>query len=158
MYNVSAFAVNAFIRSESAVQVAAMFPLFRVTVQILTNVSRHNSSFFQYTDNVGFLIVWACTLIGCIALLFLPSPFLILQIWYARIRWSRNFAACIVSGFIFILLTYMLDSWPVFFWKQDLQIGADIENEKKKGVHQTLRVELDDINGFPTIKHHIARP
>ena len=33
------FAVNAFIRSESAVQVAAMFPLFRVTVQILTNVS-----------------------------------------------------------------------------------------------------------------------
>ena len=39
MYNASAFAVNAFIRSESAVQVAAMFPLFRVTVQILTNLS-----------------------------------------------------------------------------------------------------------------------
>ena len=74
------FAVNAFIRSESAV--AATFPLFRVTVQILTNVSLR----FSNTDNVGFLIVWACTLIGCIALLFLPSPFLILQIWCARIR------------------------------------------------------------------------
>jgi multidrug resistance protein len=86
MYSASAFAANTVIRSAAA----ASFPLF--TVQLFTNLG----------------VNWACTLLGCIALLFLPSPFLFYK-YGAKIRAHSKFAPCI-----------------------DLQIAADLKNEDNK--------------------------
>ena len=72
---------------------------------------------------------WACTLIGCIALLFLPSPFLFYK-YGARIRAHSKFAPCIVSVF-FRKKLFIKEPHPDFL-KQDLQIAADLENEKKE--------------------------
>ncbi|KAK2462835.1 hypothetical protein APHAL10511_005147 [Amanita phalloides] len=71
-YSASAFAVNTIIRSA----VAAAFPLF--TVQLFTNLQ----------------INWAASVIGLVALLFVPSPFLFYQ-YGAKIRKRSHFAPCI---------------------------------------------------------------
>lgn len=84
MYSASAFAANTLIRSA----VAASFPLF-------TN---------QLFNNLG--VNWACTLIGCIALLCLPSPFLFYK-YGTKIRAQSKFAPCI-----------------------DLQIAAELQDKK----------------------------
>lgn len=72
MYSASAFAANTFCRSA----VAAAFPLFTV----------------QMFNSLG--VNWACTLIGLVALLFLPSPFLFYK-YGPRIRENSKFAPCI---------------------------------------------------------------
>jgi len=72
MYSASAFAANAMMRAA----VAAAFPLF--TVQMFANLG----------------VNWACTLIGCLALLFSPSPFLFFK-FGPRIRARSKFAPCI---------------------------------------------------------------
>ncbi|CAA7270304.1 unnamed protein product [Cyclocybe aegerita] len=72
MYSASAFAANTVIRSA----VAASFPLF--TVQMFTNLG----------------VNWACTLIGLVALLFVPCPFLFYK-FGPRIRSHSKFAPCI---------------------------------------------------------------
>ncbi|KAF5351226.1 hypothetical protein D9756_008160 [Leucocoprinus leucothites] len=72
MYSASAFAANTICRSA----VAAAFPLF--TVQMFTAMG----------------VNWACTLIGLVGLLFLPSPFLFYK-YGARIREKSRFAPCI---------------------------------------------------------------
>ncbi|KAF9044209.1 MFS polyamine transporter [Panaeolus papilionaceus] len=72
MYAASAFAANTIIRSA----VAAAFPLF--TTQMFTKMH----------------VNWACTLIGLVALLFVPSPFLFYK-YGARIRTRSKFAPCI---------------------------------------------------------------
>jgi len=111
MYSASALSANTAIRSA----VAAAFPLF--TVQLFTNLG----------------VNWACTLIGCIALLFLPSPFLFYK-YGARIRAHSKFAPCI-----------------------DLQVAAELENEKKdysKPWDQDNEAPVQ--NSEPTIK--IALP
>ncbi|KAK2467139.1 hypothetical protein APHAL10511_000688 [Amanita phalloides] len=71
-YSASAFAVNTIIRSAAA----AAFPLF--TVQMFTKLH----------------INWAATLIGLVALLFVPSPFLFYK-YGAKIRRNSHFAPCI---------------------------------------------------------------
>ncbi|KAF9458424.1 multidrug transporter [Collybia nuda] len=72
MFSASAFAANTMIRSA----VAAAFPLF--TVQMFTKLG----------------INWACTLLGLLALLLAPSPFLF-WVYGARIRQRSTFAPCI---------------------------------------------------------------
>ncbi|KAF8980584.1 MFS polyamine transporter [Cyathus striatus] len=72
MFSASAFAANTVIRSA----VAAAFPLF--TVQMFT----------------GMGVNWACTLIGLVALLFAPSPFLFYK-YGPIIRQKSKFAPCI---------------------------------------------------------------
>lgn len=72
MFSASAFAANTFARSAAA----AAFPLF--TVQMFTRLR----------------INWACTLIGFIAILFLPSPYLFYK-FGSRIREKSRFAPCI---------------------------------------------------------------
>ncbi|KAJ3714894.1 major facilitator superfamily domain-containing protein [Lentinula guzmanii] len=72
MYSASAFAANTTIRS----LVAAAFPLFTV----------------QMFQNLG--IGWAASLIGFIALLLAPSPFLFFK-YGASIRTKSKFAPCI---------------------------------------------------------------
>ncbi|KAF9556864.1 MFS polyamine transporter [Agrocybe pediades] len=72
MYSASAFAANTVIRSA----VAAAFPLF--TVQMFTNLG----------------VNWACTLLGCISLLFVPCPFLFYK-FGPKIRTHSTFAPCI---------------------------------------------------------------
>jgi MFS transporter, DHA1 family, multidrug resistance protein len=74
MYSASAFAANTMLRSA----VGAAFPLF--TVQMYTKLG----------------INWASTLIGLIALVFAPSPFLFYKFGPA-IRRRSKFAPCIVS-------------------------------------------------------------
>ncbi|KXN84342.1 hypothetical protein AN958_12696 [Leucoagaricus sp. SymC.cos] len=86
MYSASAFAANTICRSA----VAAAFPLF--TVQMFTKLG----------------VNWACTLIGLISLLFLPSPFLFYK-YGARIREKSRFAPCI-----------------------DLKIKKEIEEEERR--------------------------
>ncbi|KAF8154437.1 MFS polyamine transporter [Crassisporium funariophilum] len=71
-FSASAFAANTVIRSA----VAASFPLF--TVQMFTNLG----------------VNWAATLIGLIALLFVPSPFLFYK-YGPRIRAHSKFAPCV---------------------------------------------------------------
>jgi len=87
MYSASAFAANTIIRSA----VAAAFPLF--TVQMFTKLG----------------INWACTLLGCVALVLAPSPFLFYK-YGARIRASSKFAPCI-----------------------DLKIAKELESEEREG-------------------------
>lgn len=72
MYSASALAANAFIRSA----VGAAFPLF-------TN---------QMFHNLG--IQWAGTLLGCIALLLAPMPFVFYR-YGAWVRTKSKFAPCI---------------------------------------------------------------
>ena len=72
MYAASALAANTVIRSA----VAAGFPLF--TTQMFTNLG----------------VNWACTLIGLLALLFAPSPFLFYR-YGPKIREKSTFAPCI---------------------------------------------------------------
>ncbi|KAF8960814.1 MFS polyamine transporter [Flammula alnicola] len=72
MYSASAFAANTVVRSS----VAAAFPLF--TVQMFTNLG----------------VNWACTLLGLVALLFVPAPFLFYK-YGPRIRMHSKFAPCI---------------------------------------------------------------
>ncbi|TFK23893.1 multidrug transporter [Coprinopsis marcescibilis] len=72
MYSASALAANTIVRSA----VAAGFPLF--TVQMFTNLG----------------INWACSLIGFLALCFLPSPFLFYK-YGAIIRAKSKFAPCL---------------------------------------------------------------
>lgn len=71
MYAASAFAANTIIRS----LVGAAFPLFTV----------------QMYHAMG--INWASTLVGCVALLFAPSPFLFYK-YGTRIRANSKFAPC----------------------------------------------------------------
>ncbi|KAI0254465.1 MFS polyamine transporter [Lactifluus subvellereus] len=75
MFAASAFAVNTMIRSATA----AAFPLF--TTQMFTNMG----------------IQWAGTLIGLIAAVLVPIPFLFLK-YGVRIRTRSHFAPCIVSA------------------------------------------------------------
>ncbi|KAF9446057.1 MFS general substrate transporter [Macrolepiota fuliginosa MF-IS2] len=86
MYSASAFSANTICRSA----VAAAFPLF--TVQMFTNMG----------------IGWACTLIGLVAAVFMPSPFLFYK-YGARIREKSRFAPCI-----------------------DLKIKKELEEEERK--------------------------
>ncbi|KAF8217975.1 MFS polyamine transporter [Mycena galopus ATCC 62051] len=72
MYSASAFAANTFCRS----LVAAAFPLF--TVQFFTNLG----------------VNWAATVLGCIGIVLMPSPFLFYK-YGARIRSKSKFAPCI---------------------------------------------------------------
>jgi len=72
MYSASAFAANTICRSA----VAAAFPLFTV----------------QMFNAMG--VNWACTLIGLVGLLFLPSPFLFYK-YGPKIREKSKFAPCI---------------------------------------------------------------
>ncbi|PPQ75171.1 hypothetical protein CVT26_008701 [Gymnopilus dilepis] len=72
MYSASAFAANTICRSA----LGASFPLF--TVQMFTNLK----------------INWASTLIGLVALLFVPCPFLFYK-YGPRIRSKSKFAPCI---------------------------------------------------------------
>ncbi|KAF9481756.1 MFS polyamine transporter [Pholiota conissans] len=72
MYAASALSANTVIRSA----VAASFPLF--TVQMFTNLG----------------VNWACTLIGLLALLFVPAPFLFFK-YGALIRTRSTFSPCI---------------------------------------------------------------
>ncbi|KIL58566.1 hypothetical protein M378DRAFT_86356 [Amanita muscaria Koide BX008] len=72
MYSASAFAANTVVRSA----MAAAFPLF--TVQMFTKLH----------------INWATTLLGLIALLFVPCPFLFFK-YGSRIRAKSRFAPCI---------------------------------------------------------------
>ncbi|KAG7441532.1 MFS general substrate transporter [Guyanagaster necrorhizus] len=78
MYAASAFAANTIIRS----LVAAAFPLFTV----------------QMYHNLG--INWASTLVGLIALVLAPSPFLFYK-YGSQIRSRSKFAPCIVSEAFF---------------------------------------------------------
>ncbi|KAF8191270.1 MFS polyamine transporter [Pholiota molesta] len=71
MYSASAFAANTVVRSA----VAASFPLF--TVQMFTNLG----------------VNWACTLIGLLALLFVPCPFLFYK-YGPQIRMRSTFSPC----------------------------------------------------------------
>ncbi|KAF9524912.1 MFS polyamine transporter [Crepidotus variabilis] len=92
MYSSSAFAANTIVRSA----VAAAFPLF--TVQMFTNLG----------------VNWACTLIGCITLVFIPCPFLFYK-YGPQIRTHSRFAPCL-----------------------DLQIAAEIKQEAiEKSRHQS---------------------
>lgn len=86
MYSASAFSANTTVRSA----VAAAFPLF--TVQMFTKMG----------------INWASTLIGLVALLLMPSPFLFYK-YGARIRSRSKFAPCI-----------------------DLKIAKELEEEKQE--------------------------
>ncbi|PPR04190.1 hypothetical protein CVT24_010738 [Panaeolus cyanescens] len=72
MYAASAFAANTIIRSA----VAASFPLF--TTQMFTKMH----------------VNWACTLIGLVALAFVPSPFLFYK-YGPKIRTRSKFAPCV---------------------------------------------------------------
>ncbi|KIY53154.1 MFS general substrate transporter [Fistulina hepatica ATCC 64428] len=72
MYSASAFSVNTIIRSA----VASSFPLF--TVQMFHNLH----------------INWACTMLGLIALLLAPVPFLFYK-YGPRIRQKSKFAPCV---------------------------------------------------------------
>ncbi|XP_006463626.1 hypothetical protein AGABI2DRAFT_225490, partial [Agaricus bisporus var. bisporus H97] len=72
MYSASAFAANTFLRSA----VAAAFPLFTV----------------QMFNALG--VNWACTMLGLVGLVFLPTPFLFYK-YGARLRAKSVFAPCI---------------------------------------------------------------
>jgi MFS transporter, DHA1 family, multidrug resistance protein len=72
MYAASAFAANTLCRSA----LASAFPLFTV----------------QMFDGMG--VNWACTLIGFLALLLSPSPFLFYK-YGPRIRGTSKFAPCL---------------------------------------------------------------
>ncbi|KAF8879261.1 MFS polyamine transporter [Infundibulicybe gibba] len=87
MYSASAFAANTMVRSA----VGAAFPLF--TVQMFTKLGLN----------------WGSTLLGLVALLLSPSPFLFYK-YGARIRMGSTFAPCI-----------------------DLRIAKELEEEEKKG-------------------------
>ncbi|KAF8900698.1 MFS polyamine transporter [Gymnopilus junonius] len=87
MYSASAFAANTICRSA----LGAAFPLF--TVQMFTNLK----------------VNWASTLIGLIALLFVPCPFLFKK-YGPRIRTKSKFAPCF-----------------------DLKIAAELKREAEKG-------------------------
>ena len=76
MYSASALAANAMIRSAAG----AVFPLFTD----------------QMFHHLG--VQWAGTLIGCIALLLAPSPFIFYR-YGAWIRTKSTFAPCLVSLF-----------------------------------------------------------
>ncbi|KAJ3562188.1 hypothetical protein NP233_g9733 [Leucocoprinus birnbaumii] len=93
MYSASAFAANTICRST----IAAAFPLF--TVQMFTAMG----------------VNWACTLIGLVSLLFMPSPFLFYK-YGARIRSKSRFAPCI-----------------------DLKIKKQIEEEEREKEKQKLQ-------------------
>jgi DHA1 family multidrug resistance protein-like MFS transporter len=80
MYAASALAANTIIRSA----VGAAFPLF--TTQMFR----------------GLGIGWACTLIGIIAAVLAPIPFLFYA-YGARIRGSSKFAPCVVSFYFLVL-------------------------------------------------------
>ncbi|KAF8340247.1 MFS polyamine transporter [Amanita rubescens] len=86
MYSASAFAANAIVRCAAA----AGFSLF--TVQMFTNLGIH----------------WACTVIGIIAALFIPCPFLFYK-YGARLRQKSSFAPSI-----------------------DLKIAKELEAEERK--------------------------
>jgi len=105
MYSASAFAINTLVRSA----VAAAFPLF--TVQMFTTVRGYPCSTFdcKLTLSKQLGVNWACTTIGLIALLFVPSPFLFYK-YGPRIRTLSKFAPCIVSLSSFGL-TLGLISW-----------------------------------------------
>ena len=94
MYAASAFAANTMVRSA----VAASFPLF--TTAMFNKVSRHSSSirslFLKADPRLQLGINWASTLIGLIALLLMPSPFL----FYKYGPWLRSrstYSPCMVS-------------------------------------------------------------
>ncbi|KAG6843526.1 hypothetical protein H0H93_000727 [Arthromyces matolae] len=72
MYSASAFAANTVVRSA----VAASFPLFTT----------------QMFNNLG--VNWAATLLGLIALLLAPSPFLFYR-YGPKVRLRSKFAPCI---------------------------------------------------------------
>ncbi|KIM38587.1 hypothetical protein M413DRAFT_447793 [Hebeloma cylindrosporum] len=97
MYSASAFAANTAVRSA----VAAAFPLF--TTQMFTNIGVH----------------WACTIIGLIGLLFVPSPFLFYK-YGARIRAHSKFAPCL-----------------------DLQIAAEMKLEKEEQEMKGMSTEKE---------------
>ncbi len=95
MYSASAFAANTICRSA----VAAAFPLF--TVQMFNAVSTSSSVVCHIADETFMRqmgVNWACTLIGLVALLFLPSPFLFYK-YGPLIREKSLFAPCIVSPY-----------------------------------------------------------
>lgn len=89
MYSASAFAANTMIRSA----VAAAFPLF--TVQMFTKVGCLPFFVFYHLISLKLGINWACTLLGLLALLLAPSPFLF-WVYGPRIRQWSTFAPCIV--------------------------------------------------------------
>ncbi|EIN07969.1 MFS general substrate transporter [Punctularia strigosozonata HHB-11173 SS5] len=86
MYAASGLAANTIVRSA----IAAAFPLFTV----------------QMFESLG--IQWACTLIGCVALVLAPSPFFFFK-YGARIRQKSRFAPA-----------------------PDLKVAQDIEEEKRR--------------------------
>jgi MFS transporter, DHA1 family, multidrug resistance protein len=93
MYSASAFAANTVVRSA----VAAAFPLF--TVQMFTNVSPAvalNTYLINQSDTFIDRCELAGTLVGLVALVLAPMPFLFYK-YGARIRASSKFAPCIVS-------------------------------------------------------------
>jgi hypothetical protein len=108
MYTASAFAANTLVRSA----VAAVSPLF--TVQMFTKLG----------------VNWACTLIGLLALVLLPSPFLFFK-YGARIRVSSKFAPAIVSSF-----RRFPDAVKILTWflvvAQDLRIAKELAAEAEK--------------------------
>jgi MFS transporter, DHA1 family, multidrug resistance protein len=90
MYSASAMAANTMFRSA----IAAVFPLF--TVQMFTKVRTafHDMLIFTYQLNVQLGINWASTLVACIGIVLLPSPFLFYR-YGSRIRTGSTFAPCI---------------------------------------------------------------
>jgi len=95
MYSASAFAANAIVRCAAA----AGFSLF--TVQMFTNVSYHyicSTLIINFKFQLG--INWACTVIGVIAALFVPCPFLFYK-YGARLRQKSSFAPSIVRPLLF---------------------------------------------------------
>ena len=87
--------------------IAAAFPLF--TVQMFTKVHTafYDIPIFTYQLNVQLVINWASTLVACIGIVLLPSPFLFYK-YGSRIRTGSTFAPC-----------------------NDLQIAKELEAEGK---------------------------
>jgi DHA1 family multidrug resistance protein-like MFS transporter len=105
MYAASALAANTITRSA----LAAAFPLF--TVQMFEGVRRARlQPAPASTDALAAQLgtQWACTLLGCIGLVLLPSPFLFYK-FGPRLRQRSQYAPC-----------------------PDLKVKQEIEDEEKR--------------------------
>lgn len=101
MYSASALAANTILRSA----VGAAFPMF-VSQSVFFVFALHPRRTRLLPSKLTFVLPtvfsrlgvnWACTLIGCIALLIAPAPFIFYK-FGAKIRGSSKFAPCLDIG------------------------------------------------------------
>lgn len=105
MYAASAFAANMIVRSA----VGAAFPLF-------------TTHMFE-----GMGVNWASTLIGGVAVLLAPMPFIFYK-YGPRIRQKSKFAPCIVR-YYFFRSSLLFGANP--YQPQDLKIAEQLEAERR---------------------------